>query len=119
MKVILLFMLFFIAASCSNDRVLPRKNISSIKVYKSSRKVVNKDTFPVYKEIVSEQGINMFVSVLNNGKKNRYIIINPHYYIEVLYPDTIIGLFIAENCFRLKTTYETPFDLSSLIEDLN
>lgn len=113
---IVISVIFFVMTYCSNSTVISKDNILAMKVYKASSKV-NSDTFPVYKEITNKKNINKLVSILNRGEKKRYILLVPDYYIEILYQDTIIEMFINDKYFSTTTTYETSVNLSKMIDD--
>lgn len=108
--------IFFIMVCCSNSTIISKDNILAIKVYKASSKV-NAENYPVYKEITDKQALNKLVSVLNRGKKNRYILLVPDYYVEILYKDTIVEMFINDKYFSTTTPYDTSENLSRMIED--
>lgn len=108
--------IFFIMVHCSNSTIISKDNILAIKVYKASSKI-NVDTYPVYKEITDKQTLNKLVSILNRGKKNRYILLVPDYYVEIFYKDTIVEMLINDKYFSTTTTYDTSENLSRMIED--
>jgi len=117
LKIAFLFFILFGEISCKKKEILSRKDITEINVYKSSRRITN-DSILAYRIIKNEFDINRFISILNEGKINRYLLLTPKYYITVSYPDTIIEIFVSENCFRTKTsTYELSKDLSQIIEN--
>lgn len=114
---IIIVIVFFIIARCSSGTIVHENDILAIKVYKASFKI-NTDTFPIYKEITEKKDINRLVSTLNRGEKNRYILLIPDYYVEILYKDTIVEIFINDKYFGITTTYETSVNLSKMIDDL-
>lgn len=116
-KIIILFFILFGEVSCTKEEIISTENITEIKVYKSSRRI-NTDSVPSYRIINEKDDIDRFISYMNEGETDRYIIMNPQYYITVSYPNTIIDIFVSEKYFRTKTsTYELSQDLSQIIEN--
>jgi len=67
---IVVSVIIFIMTYCADSSIISKDDILAIKVYKASSKV-DTDTFPVYKEIAEKKDTDKFVSILNEGEKNR------------------------------------------------